>query len=115
VVWRIGVERRGFLVERASGAEAQGLCSRSPVVAGGRALSWEKLVAVVWRLEVFGVRCSEKRRAGDKLSVFGSRNCSPDLVVLIARRFFNDEFSPSARTAIPHGLRRVSKMMVICV
>ena len=115
MVWRIGLERSGPVAERASGAEAQGLCSRSPVVAVGRALSWEKLEATAWRFEVFGARFSEKHRAGDKSSVFGSRNCSRDLVVLIAKPFFNDDFSPSAQTAIRHGLRRVSKMMAMTV
>ncbi len=115
MVWRIVVERRELLAERGSGAEAQGLCSRSPVVAGARALSWEKLEATAWRFEVFGARFSEKHRAGDKSSVFGSRNCSRDLAALIAEPFFNDDFSPSAQTAIRHGLRRVSKMMAMTV
>ena len=115
MVWRIGVERREFLAERASGAEAQGLCSRSPVGAGGRRHPWEKLMATAWRFEVFGNRVSENRRAGDKLSVTVGRDCSLDLHELIARRSFNDGFSPSARTAIRHGLRRVSRMMVMCV
>ena len=115
MVWQVGLERSGLLAERASGAEAQGLCSRSPVVAGGRRHPWEKLVDTGWWFEVFGVRFSEKRRVGDKWSVFGSRNCSPDLVVLIAKPFFNDEFSPSAQTAILHALVRVSRMMAMTV
>ena len=78
-------------------------------------LSWEKLVDTGWWFEVFGVRFSGKRRAAAEFSVIGSRNCSLDLTVLIGKRFFNDEFSPSAQTAIRHGLGRVSKMMVMCV
>jgi hypothetical protein len=94
VVWRIEVERSEFLAERASGAEAQGLCSRSPVVAGGRVLSWEKLIASAWRFEVFGARFSENRRASGEYSVIASRNCIPGVIVLIVRRSFNDKFPP---------------------
>jgi len=85
------------------------------VVAGGRALSWEKLVATAWRFEVFGDPFSENRRASDKVRVIASRNCIPGVIVLIEKRSFNDEFSPSAQTAIRHGLRRVSKMMAMTV
>lgn len=115
MVWRIEVERRGLLVERASGAEAQGLCSRSPAGAGGRVLSWEKLIASAWRFEVFGARFSENRRASDKLSVIASRNCIPGVIVLMVKRSFNDEFSPSAQTAILHAPRRVSKLIAMMV
>ena len=115
MVWRIGVERSELVAERASGAEAQGLCSRSPAVAGGRAFSWEKLIATAWRFEVFGDPFSANRRASDKVSVIASRNCIPGVIVLIEKRSFNDEFSRSARTAIRHGLGRVSKMMAMCV
>ena len=107
------MEQRELLAERASGAEAQGLCSRSPVVAGGRALSWEKLIATAWRFEFFGVRFSANRRASDKVCVIASRNRIPGVIVLIEKRSFNDESSPSAQTAIRHGLRRVSKSMVM--
>ena len=109
------MEQRELLAERASGAEAQGLCSRSPVVAGGRVLSWEKLVAVAWRFEVFGDPFSERRRTNGEFSVIASRNCIPGAVVLIVRRSFNEEFSPSAQTAIRHGRWRVSKMMAMTV
>jgi hypothetical protein len=115
VVWRVGVERSGLVAERARGAEAQGLCSRSPVGAGGRVHPWEKLVATACRLPIFGVRFSEKRRAAAEFGVIGSRNCFLNLTILSAERSINVGFSPSARTAIPHGLGRVSKMMVMCV
>ena len=74
-VERIGVERRELLAERSSGAEAQGLCSRSPVVAVGRVLSWEKLFATRGRSEVLGVPFSANRRASGESSVIVSRNC----------------------------------------
>jgi hypothetical protein len=66
-------------------------------------------------LAIFGVRVSAKRRASGEFSVFGSRNCFLDLLVWIVKRSFGDEFSPSAQTAIRHGLRRVLKMMAISV
>ena len=84
MVWRMGAERREFLADRASRAEAfrKAFVQRSPVVAVGRALSWEKFVATAWRFEVFGDRFSEKRRASEMLSVIVSRNCFLDLFML---------------------------------
>jgi len=76
---------------------------------------WEKLVATACRLPIFGVRVSTNRRAAAEFSVFGSRNRIPGVIVLIVRQSFNGEFSPSAQTAIRHGLRRVSKMMAMTV
>jgi len=46
-------------------------------------------------------------------SVIVSRSCFPKRIEWIVKRPFNEHFSRSARTAIRHGLKRVSKMMAM--
>jgi hypothetical protein len=85
------------------------------VVAVRRVVPWEKLVAMGWRFEVFGLRFSEKRWAAAIVSVIVSRNGFPDLCEWIVKRPFIEHFSPSVRTAIRHGRWRVSKVIAVRV
>ena len=111
----IGVERSGLVAMRAIRAEAQGICSRSPVgllrpVPYGKSNPQRRCES-----SIFGRQCAVNRTKSRL--IIGTPLCpsTNDVLRPHNRRRFSvnwSHFSWSARTAIRHGLMRVLKMVV---
>ena len=115
---RFRIERSGLVAMRAIRAEAQGICSGSPVVLQRQAAYGKRNVQLRCGCSVFSVRFSVNRRSGRSSDGIRHRSAPSDVQLAPRRgRFFPNcsHFSMAARTAIWHGSKRVLKTVVDAV
>ncbi len=95
---------------RAIRAEAQGICSRSPVVMQRQAAYGKSKLQLRCESPVFGRESSVNRKVTAPSDGIRHRSLLSDVQMAPKRGWFSVEcidFLMSARTAIEHGLRRV--------
>jgi len=108
----IGVERSGLVAMRSIRAEAQGICSRSPVVLQRRAALGKSKLQLCCEAAVFSRQSAVNRKITAPGEGIRHRSLLSDVQRAPKRGWFSVEcidFLMSARTAIEHSHGRVLK------